>query len=209
VIGRTCISACALLLASPLGARSVDDEFPKNVVASFAAGDWRAQSADFQGYTYSPQFSCRMFVDGAMLIQTRPRESGRMDADWSFLNDRQKTGDNFEIKWIQVNETRYQAAVLPWRLVSPPPDGIVLTFDLTLLAVRRDAASEWLPAAYLTLPLIEAKRLEIGFQYEVDDRVVQGSKKISLNGFKAVSKWCGRELLRDRQDQPRVQELTK
>ncbi len=194
---------------SPASAQSPDDEFSKNVVATFEAGGWKAQAAEFKDYSYSPQISCRMFTPGAMLLQTRRREGGQLDASLFLVEDQRTIGDNFEVDWIRIGGIRYEAAVLPWRLAAPSPDGIVLTFDRAFLAVRRSQASEWLPATYLTLPLLEAKRFEVGFHYEVDNHITHGRQAISLSGFKAASKWCGRELLRDRQDQDRVRELTK
>ena len=206
---RRAILAVIVAFVSPAHAQSPDDEFSKNIVATFEAGEWKAQAAEFKDYSYSPQIGCRMFTPGAMLLQTRRRESGQLDASLFLVEDQRSTGDNFEVDWIRVGGIRYEATVLPWRLAAPSPDGIVLTFDRAFLAVRRSQTSEWLPATYLTLQLLEAKRFEVGFHSEVDDHVTHGRRVISLLGFKPVSKWCGRELLRDRQDQNQVRELTK
>lgn len=195
--------------SSALEAQTTDDEFSKSVTASFNAGAWHAQAANFKDYGYSPQLSCRVFTAAAMLIQTRPRESGTLDAGWIFLNRERQGVDNFTVDWVRVDGVRYEAVDLPWRLVAPTDNDIVLTFDRPLRAVRRATADEWLPISYLTLSMLHARKLQVGYSFEQNEHRMNGKKGITLSGFREVTKWCGRELLRDRLNEERVQELTK
>jgi hypothetical protein len=185
--------------------------FSENAVSHFSAGDWRAEAASFENYTFSPQMGCRMSTVGAVLTQLRPRESNQLEAAFDLLPEQRDRGSNFRIDWIQVDKVRYEAVLLPWRLSGPPePGGIVLAFESPLFAIRQNPSQQWLPTSYLTLPLLTAKRFEVGFTYaNEEDELVKGSQRISLRGFREVGTWCGRELLRDRQDEERVKELTK
>jgi hypothetical protein len=187
-----------------------EETFSENAVSHFSSGDWQAETASFEGYTFSPQVGCRMSTIGAALTQLRPRESSQLEAGFDLLPEKQQAGSNFRINWVQVDKVRYEAVRLPWRLNGPPePDSIVLSVESPLFAVRQDPSQQWLPIIYLTLPLLTAKRFEVGFTYENDEgELVKGSQFISLKGFREVGKWCGRELLRDRQNEERVKELT-
>lgn len=199
----------AISTAVPAYAQADDDEIRQNAFASFEAGNWRGEAALFTAdYTYGPQYQCRISTPGAALIQIRPRESSVMQASWWLLTDMRDTSP--VVDWVRVKGRRYEATRLPWRLVQPTDNGIVLTFDRVMFAVRADARAEWLPFEYLTLQLLDAPSLEIGYHTQEDSSAprVPGRRTISFNGFKEVASWCGRMLLRDRQDENRVRELT-
>jgi hypothetical protein len=159
---------------------------------------WTAEAADWKGYTFSPRLSCRMSTPDLRLEQVRPAESGQMGAALSLLESVRSKGDNLEIKWIKIDGVRYEYAPLPWRLAKPAePGGIILAYGLSLQAVRKDASSPWLPASYLTLQMINAKSMTVGYELERDERRFGMKKSFSLNGFKQAAKWCGRQLLPD------------
>ena len=135
-----------------------------------------------------------------------------MDASWTLFGEALARGEEWPtVDWVRVNGRRYSVTRLPWRLNEPTDNGIVLTFDRVMLAVRGDRHSEWLPFEYLTLEFMGAPSFEVGFHTQVDDSAPQipGRRTISLTGFKEVASWCGRMLLRDRQDENRVRELTR
>jgi hypothetical protein len=204
-------AALAVLVAMPAQAQSDDDEIRQNAFASFQAGSWRGEAALFgTDYTYGPQYQCRISAPGAELLQIRPSESSRMEAGWTLFREALARGEDWPtVDWVRVNGRRYLVSRLPWRLVQPTDNGIVLTFDRVMLGVRADERSEWLPFEYLTLEFMTAPSFEVGYHTQVDDSAprVPGRRTISLNGFKEVASWCGRMLLRDRQDENRVREL--
>ena len=204
-------AALAVSATTPAWGQNAPDEVARNVFASFQSGAWHGEAALIgTDYDYGPQYRCRMSTPGAQLLQIRPKESGRMDASWTLFGEALARGEEWPtVDWVRVNGHRYWVTGLPWRLVEPTDNGIVLTFDRVMLAVRADARSEWLPFEYLSLELMTAPSFEIGYHTQVDDSSprVPGRRTISLNGFKEVASWCGRMLLRDRQDENRVREL--
>ena len=215
VIGAGLAMACSL--AAPAAAQTEDDDFQRNVFDTFHAGAWRARAALYsRDYAFGPEYRCRMETAGASLTQSRPNESGTMGAFWWLLEDLRQQRENLEIEWVRVGGHRFEATRLPWRLVAPTDNDIVLTFERPMFAVRRDESSEWLPFEYLTLDLLEAGSFEIGYRYAVDNEngnehegVRHDRRTIDLEGFAEVAQWCGRQLLRDRHDEQRVRELTR
>lgn len=206
--------AVAIFLAcgAPAGAmtQAGDDDYQRNVFASHTAGAWRADAALFGStYTYGPQYECRMRTAGATLTQARPNESGTLQAHWDIAGDIMRLHDDVALESVKIGRERFELRRLPWRLAAPSEDGIVLSFDRSMLAVRRSAEREWLPFEYLTASMFEARSFEISFHYrERDtDRVVRQRRVVDLDGFREVARWCGRQLLRDRAHQDRVRDL--
>jgi hypothetical protein len=185
--GSGLVKALAWLLmiaaagTTPSSGQSNPRDSSKNALTGFAVGDWEAIS------TWSENgIDCKMSTSGALLYQFRAVESDKLHASWSFKSLQPDDVFDFQVEWFRVDGIRYEASDLPWRLTRPPlsPDGITVSVEFPLLSVRRDASHEWLPAAYLALPLLDAREFEIGYKYETDAEVItRGSKTISQNGF--------------------------
>ena len=194
---------------------STEDEFEKRTIARFQARSWLARAAYFgSDYGHGPERQCRLTTPGATLTQARPNESGRMPANWVFLEHERREHDNLEINSVELAGRRYEVANLPWRLVKPAGD-IVLTFEKPLLAVRDSRAAQWLPFEYLTLQMLNTRDLKITYSYDSPEEETNGArtrvgatKMIDLTGLKEASKWCGRQLLIDRRDEAHVRALT-
>lgn len=202
-------AALSAAAAGSARSQSADDEITRNAFASFQAGNWHGEAALFgANYDFGPQYQCRISTPGAALIQIRARESSALQGSWRLLPELRDLPP--VVDWVRVNGRRYEVARVPWRLEQPTDDGIMLTFDRMMLAVRAEAHSQWLPFEYLTLQLLDAPSFEIGYHAQDDDSAprVPGRRTINLIGFKEVASWCGRMLLRDRQDEDRVRELT-
>lgn len=205
-------SWCAALVPVPALSQTVTDPgYDENAFATFQSGAWTATAAFIGKDSYGPEYQCRISTLGATLWQRRPYESGEMPAEWRLLEDERRRAERFEIRWIALNGKRCEVAALPWRLILPPDDeeGIVVMSDRLLLAVRVDPSAPWLPFTYLTLDMLGARSFEIGYSVEIDDQVHQARRRISLAGFREAAKWCGRQLLRDRQHHVRVRALTR
>jgi hypothetical protein len=208
VIGAATAMAAA---AGPALGQPDEGEYQRNGFASFDSGRWRARAAFFStDYGYGPQYQCWLSAPGASLVQTRPREAGNMDARWYLLGDEAREHDNLAIDWVRVGGRRFEATMLPWRLVAPTENGIILTYESPLFAVRTDAGAQWLPFDYLTLDMMRAPSFEVGYHFNDRDGSPRNARRvIDLRGFRAAAKWCGRQLLRDRMGEPRVQRLTR
>lgn len=209
---RSAVKALSIILlcSNPLFASTPDEEYQRNAFATAKYGAWTTTAALFdQNYTYGPQYQCRIESQGVAFWQARPNESGEMFMAWSFAESDRRDFDNFEVSWVSVGGDRFEVTRLPWRLIGESTDGIVLTFDRTLLSVRRDRSHPWMPFNLLTLEMLKARHFEIGFTYELDEKEKTGTRRIDLTGIKDAAKWCGRNLLRDRQDQPAVLDLIR
>ncbi|TIX51797.1 hypothetical protein [Alteraurantiacibacter aquimixticola] len=211
--------SATMLAASPVAAQ--DGWFydlDENVLGEYQSGQWTGTAAYFdEGYSFGPQYQCRISTPGAVLIQARPHESAQMPSTWAFFRDESEQRPGLTINMVRLGRKRYQVTRMPWRLYGPMQRGedvIVLTFDIPLLMVRRESDHPWLPFVFLTNELLESRYFELGYSYEEytggdDPEIVHRTKRISLEGFADVSKWCGRQLLHDRLDQEDVDELTR
>lgn len=206
--------AAAILLTSGVAAGAAtqdrDDDYQRNVFASYTAGTWRADAAFYNSdYTYGPQYECRMRTAGATLTQARPNESGTMQAYWDVADDLVRVHDDVVLEWVRIGRQRFELQRLPWRLVAPNEGGITLSFDRSMLAVRRSSEFQWLPFEYLTVSMFEARSFEVAFRFRDrdTDRVTRQRRVISLDGFPDVARWCGRQLLRDRATEDRIRAL--
>lgn len=206
---------CALLpfAPSPAYAQIRSPEFiQENAFDDFQAGSWSATAAYFdqEDYAFGPHYQCLMSTDGAALIQSRPHESPDMLSVWIFSRKEPEFPHSLRVNSIRINDQSYDVARLPWRLGGPvAPGGIYPTFDLELLVFRQGSDQPWLPFTYLTSEMLRARHFVLSYSFENEEGgVEQRRKRISLEGFAEVSRWCGRQLLRNRWGQERVDELT-
>lgn len=206
------LGAGAALIATPVHAQVIDAAFDAHRVATFKSGMWRADAAFFgSDYESGPQYACRMTTPGAALFQIRPPESDQMVARWYFPEDGEAPSGQLQVDAISVAGKSYQVASLPWRLARPPEKGgILLSFDIVPLVFRASSEGEWLPLAYLTKDMFGASGFAIDYRDpDNEEKTPRRHKRFSLKGFGAAARWCGRQLLSDRKDDPRVQHLLR
>jgi hypothetical protein len=200
------------LITAPAHAQVVDAEFNAHLVATFKSGMWRADAAYFgSDYDSGPQYACRIATPGAMLFQIRPPESDQMVARWHFPESDEAPAGQLQVDGIRVGGKSYQVASLPWRLAGPPEmGGILLSFDIMSLVFRASSDDEWLPLAYLTKDMFGASGFAIDYRDQDNgEKAPRRRKRFNLEGFAAAARWCGRQLLSDRKDDPRVQALLR
>jgi hypothetical protein len=186
------------------------------IFASAKFGNWSAFALRQSAPDYDVnKVSCAIATPDAVFMQTRIQESAQLGTQWIFfwqsMNELQMKFDG-----ISIGNKAYDLTALPWRLNGQPSsDGIVLTYEITMLAFRKNSTFEWLPVSFLVDEMMEAKSFTISFSYEPIGEASQsrirkaGKRTFDLTGFKGASKWCGRQLLADRLGQEDVDALVK
>lgn len=212
---RTIAAAMGAILTTvglvPAAWAQSDESFEQQYLfATQNAGAWTAQAFLFKDHADGPQYECRLSTPGLVISQVRASEGRTLESSWRLLRDRRKGLAYAVPKWIKLDGRRYEFTYLPWRLARAV-DGIILTFDTRMPAVRRDARRQWLPVEYLTVDLLEARSLEVGYEWQAAGQKESASERriIRLQGLSELAKWCGRMLLHDRLDQHHVRELTR
>jgi hypothetical protein len=200
---RECVLATSMSLTLlPWSAEARDGE----PFAMQTFDQWQAEAVKHENY-----YSCEMKTSEARLVQSRLTERAEMPSRWRLMEADQRRLTNFRMDRIKIGQSTFQFTRLPWRLAgNPVSNGIVVSFEAPLLAIRRDEKAEWLPLEYANLLMLDADQLEVEYSYDDDaERRIKGRKKISLKGFREAAKWCGRQLLVDRLNEAHVEALTR
>jgi hypothetical protein len=199
------------LQAPPARRKTEDDR--GTLIAQFASGGWsgNVRYMDWRDWA-DHRVTCSISTNGATLFQIREGERDQMRSGWYFWPEPPGEDRPIAVDRIRVGNEWYEVTNLPWRLATPSgePEAMVTAQDVYMLAYRRDRTRQWLPLAYLTDALFEARQFEIGYRFD-DLRLRTNDRKRSfdLRGFREVAKWCGRQLLFDRQDQNQVRKPTQ
>jgi hypothetical protein len=185
-----------------------DEDEKERAFAAYSNGAWRGLAAAH----HTGGLECIIATPGVRLSQLRPVESFQMPASWQFKLRPANEGD-VRIDWVELDGDRYEVASLPWRRRDPAPvaeDEIIVMFESPMLSFRRNRSRQWLPLAYLTEDLFEARTLVVGYRLPDDEEPSRlYTRRFKLSGFSQVAKWCGRQLLSERQQEDRVRELTQ
>lgn len=209
--GFFAMAALLAVVPAVAAARTHEDTVRENAFATHRAGSWQATAALFgTDYTFGPEYQCLMSTSGASLLQRRPNEASEMPSYWTFRDDEDGPQISFQVSTVSIDGKRFEVTALPWRLSGPPgEDGIVLTFDRAILSFRRKADHPWLPFVYLMPDMLAARSFELTYVDSNDEQKRVRRKRIMLDGFREVARWCGQQLLRDRMDESRVRDLVR
>lgn len=210
--GFFAMAALLAVVPAVAAARTHEDTVRENAFATHRAGSWQATAALFgTDYTFGPEYQCLMSTSGASLLQRRPNEASEMPSYWTFLQeDERRLHTPMQVRAVSIDGKRFEVTALPWRLSGPPgEDGIVLTFDRSILSFRRKADHPWLPFVYLMPDMLAARSFELTYVDSNDEQKRVHRKRIMLDGFREVARWCGQQLLRDRMDESRVRDLVR
>lgn len=155
--------------------------------------------------------------DGVTLTLTRPIESGRLLADFSFeIEDDSSKSDadliERRVVSLGIGGRTYEFDRIQWRFSpmflgwEPPPPGteVLVAHGITMPAFRGGDRYPWLPVEYLIPALIEVKTLRLG--YRGDKEITHGNyesvyreRTIRMNGFGEGMHWCGEVIRKQRE----------